>query len=64
MDHHTSLTQKVIGCAIEVHWNLGPGLLEIVYETCLFRELAFAGIGFVRQRSCQSSTKANRSIAN
>ena len=50
MDHHTSLTQKVIGCAIEVHRTLGPGLLEIVYETCLCRELALAGIGFVRQQ--------------
>ena len=49
MNHHTSLTQKVIGCAIEVHRTLGPGLLEIVYETCLCRELALAGIDFVRQ---------------
>lgn len=29
------LTQKVIGCAIEVHRQLGPGLLESSYERCL-----------------------------
>lgn len=30
------ITQKVIGCAIEVHRDLGPGLLESAYEECLF----------------------------
>ena len=33
-----------------MHRTLGPGLLEIVYETCLCRELALAGIGFKRQQ--------------
>ncbi|MCI0473228.1 MAG: GxxExxY protein [Ignavibacteria bacterium] len=33
------LTEKILGCAIEVHKNLGPGLLESVYEECLFFEL-------------------------
>jgi GxxExxY protein len=33
------LTYKIIGCAIEVHKALGPGLLESVYEKCLIREL-------------------------
>ena len=33
------LTYKVIGCAIEVHKHLGPGLLESVYEKCFLREL-------------------------
>lgn len=33
------LTYKVIGCAIEVHKKLGPGLLESVYEKCFLREL-------------------------
>ena len=50
MDHHTSLTEKVIGCAIEVHRTLGPGLLETVYEVCLCRELTMSGIPFVRQQ--------------
>ncbi|MBN1007652.1 GxxExxY protein [Amphritea pacifica] len=38
------LTEKVIGCAIEVHRQLGPGLLESSYEQCLMFELAQAGI--------------------
>ncbi len=33
------LTQKIIGCAIEVHKNLGPGMLESTYEECLKFEL-------------------------
>ena len=50
MKHDNSLTQQVIGCAIEVHRTLGPGLLETVYEVCLCRELAMSGIPFVRQQ--------------
>lgn len=38
------ITQKVIGCAIEVHKSLGPGLLESSYEQCLMYELNQAGI--------------------
>jgi len=30
-----ALTEKIIGCAIEVHRVLGPGLLESVYRECL-----------------------------
>jgi GxxExxY protein len=37
------LTGQVIGCAIEVHRHLGPGLLESAYETCLARELRASG---------------------
>ncbi len=40
------LTHKVIGCAIEVHRNLGPGLLESSYEQCLAHELMLAKIRF------------------
>ena len=50
MQHDNGLTQRVIGCAIEVHRTLGPGLLESVYEVCLCRELVLAGIPFVRQQ--------------
>ena len=38
-----SLSYKVIGLAIEVHRQLGPGLLESAYQTCLFYELQNAG---------------------
>jgi len=44
-------SRAVIGCAIEVHRELGPGLLESVYEACLCRELARAGLVFTRQQS-------------
>lgn len=43
-------SRRVIGCAIEVHKILGPGLLESVYEACLCRELLNAGLAFVRQK--------------
>ena len=42
------LTEKIIGAAIEVHRNLGPGLLESTYETCLAYELET--MGFIVQR--------------
>ena len=40
------LSNRVIGCAIEVHRTLGPGLLESAYEQCLARELTLADISF------------------
>ncbi|MCK4916592.1 MAG: GxxExxY protein [Candidatus Omnitrophica bacterium] len=40
------LTEKVIGCAIEVHKVLGPGLLESTYEQCFARELSLSAINF------------------
>ncbi|MBS3770587.1 MAG: GxxExxY protein [Bacteroidales bacterium] len=43
------LTYKVIGCAIEVHKYLGPGLLESIYEKCLLRELKIRGINYKNQ---------------
>jgi len=45
----SDLASKVIGCAIEVHRNLGPGLLESTYESCLCRELILNEISFERQ---------------
>ena len=43
------ITEKIIGCAIEVHKELGPGLLESAYEECLFYELKRAGLNAERQ---------------
>ena len=40
----SALSNKIIGCAIEVHKHLGPGLLESVYETCLIDELKENGL--------------------
>ena len=45
------LTESIISAAIEVHRNLGPGLLESAYEQCLCHELYLRGIKFQRQRS-------------
>ena len=44
------LTHEIIGAAIEVHKNLGPGLLESTYEECLCHELTQRGIPFERQK--------------
>jgi len=43
------LTYKIIGCAIEVHKHLGPGLLESVYEKCFARELSLTNLEFKTQ---------------
>jgi len=45
------LSNRVIGCAIEVHRELGPGLLESTYEQCLAHELALHGIRFQLQHA-------------
>ena len=44
-----ALSNKIIGAAIEVHRQTGPGLLESAYEACLCRELELNHIPFVRQ---------------
>lgn len=45
------LTYKIIGCAYEVHSQLGPGLLESTYEACLEKELIEHGLKVQRQVS-------------
>jgi GxxExxY protein len=44
------ITKKIIGCAIEVHKRLGPGLLESAYEECLAYELTRNGLTIKRQQ--------------
>ena len=44
------LSNQVIGCALEVHKTLGPGLLESTYEQCLAHELHMAGVSFINQK--------------
>lgn len=48
-DDTNALTDRVIACAIEVHRELGPGLLESVYERALCIEFSAARIEFKRQ---------------
>ena len=43
------LTEKIIGCAIEMHRELGPGLLEATYEAAMCIELQQSGLRFQRQ---------------
>jgi len=49
LERINALTKRIIGCAIEVHRQLGPGLLESIYESALCVELELAGLQFQRQ---------------
>lgn len=44
------ITEKIIGCAIKVHSTLGPGLLESVYQQCLFYELKKTGLRVEKEK--------------
>jgi len=43
------MAYEIIGCAIEVHKELGPGLLESIYEECICEELTLKKFSFTRQ---------------
>ena len=47
--HFDQLSNKVIGLALEVHKELGPGLLESAYKQCLAYELSKSGIRFQQE---------------
>ena len=51
------LSREVIGAAIEVHRELGPGLLESVYEKCLMLELGLRGLNATRQEEATITYK-------
>jgi GxxExxY protein len=53
----SSLTEKLIGAAIEVHRDKGPGLIESIYEWCLTKELDLRKIGYVSQQPVKISYK-------
>jgi GxxExxY protein len=44
------LTEAIIGAAIEVHRNKGPGLIESIYEWCLLKELELRGLSTMSQK--------------
>ena len=48
--YEEELTGQIIGAAIEVHKQLGPGLLESTYQACLCHELELRGISFECQK--------------
>ena len=49
MEERDPLTEVVIGAAIEVHREMGPGLLESVYQQCMEVELGLRGLTFLSQ---------------
>ena len=46
----TGLTETIIGAAIEVHRDKGPGLIESIYEWCMIKELGLRGVAWVSQK--------------
>ena len=50
LSNQNQITEKIIGCAIEVHKNLGPGLLESIYENALCIEMDKNSIKYEKQK--------------
>jgi len=48
--NENEITEKIIGSAIKVHRNLGPGLLESAYQECLFYELKKEGLKVEKEK--------------
>ncbi len=48
-EYVNDIAYKIVGCAIEVHKHLGPGLLESIYESCLIDELENSGLNVKSQ---------------
>ena len=48
--NENEISNKILGCAIEVHKQLGPGLLESAYQECLFYELRLADLKVEREK--------------
>jgi GxxExxY protein len=44
------ISNKIIGSAIEVHQNLGPGLLESAYKECIYYKISKSGIGVEKEK--------------
>ncbi len=56
----TEITEKIIGAAMEVHRQLGPGLLESIYEAALAYEIAQLGLTVERQKAVAVTYKTLR----
>jgi len=53
----SGLTEQIIGAAIEVHCDKGPGLIESIYEWCLTKELDLRNLAYVSQKSVKIAYK-------
>jgi GxxExxY protein len=60
VDNHHQLTREIIGAAIEVHRDKGPGLLESIYEWCLSLELKERGLRIQDQEYVVIEYKGHR----
>jgi len=47
---HSAITQKIIGCAMQVHSTLGNGFQEVIYQRALEIEMQSAGLNFEREK--------------
>jgi GxxExxY protein len=54
----SGLTETIIGAAIEVHPDKGPGLIESIYEWCLTKELELRGLSYLSQKLVVISYKS------
>lgn len=54
------ITERVIGACIDIHRQLGPGLLESAYEECLCYELSLNELAFERQKELPVTYKSVR----
>lgn len=63
-DDLEELIRNVIGAAIEVHRDLGPGFLESIYEKALCHELSTRGIVFEQQKEILFRTRISLFLAN
>lgn len=57
MDDINKLSETIIKCAIEIHRNLGPGLLENVYQKAFCIELNMAGLNFENEKAIEIKYK-------
>lgn len=54
---HEALTDRILGCAVEVHKQLGPGLLEAAYEAALEIEFTESRLRYLRQHAAPVTYK-------
>ena len=60
MVEFSEVSNRVIGCALEVHRCLGPGLLESTYQQCLCHELELNGVEFEAEKALPVDYKGGR----